>query len=623
MYSSSVTHIKPNVIDYYNKKSEKAGLKREDTNIKCSVSQNEIVEIFARKNYLIKVAEPFLYELYHFVENTGFFLELLDENGVILHMVGDDAIVEMAESYGMKTGADMSIESAGTNAISVCLGEDLPCQLEGSDHFLFIFNKFTCSCASIHDQNEKIIGFVNLNGYSENVHKHTLGLVVAAVNSIKNHLLYESSLQKIDIANRVTNSVIESINLGIVTTDKRGKIVFINSFATKFLKDSMAIGYYIYDYFVGNQFKQNIIDSKELENEHFLLKSSNMEMVIDSHYIINIDGSSNGYVMIIKTVDDIIHIANKYSNLQANYYFKDMVCEDSIMRNIIRYSKKIANSPSAILITGENGVGKTMLAEAIHNESNKSKMPFVEVNCEIKTEEELLYDLFGNNKNIDERKSKYLGKLNSFFSGTILIEGVNYMSLAVQKKLLNYIKSTKSNNSIIKTRIISTTSIDLKREVEIGNFNIELFYELSVIPINIPPLRERQADVKALIAYYLKVISNRHKKKLVQPKQEVLDVLYSYNYGGNITELEKIVERIVSLNGELEFDLTLKENQYTEKEIINFKIEQLTIDKIEEIAIKNCLKNNNYNYKLSAKKLGISRTTLYNKLKKINKKDSV
>lgn len=605
-------------ITRYHQLSKNAGLSPNDKVIKYHVSPEKLTAIFQTKNPLIKITEPFLYELYHSVKNTGFFLELLDENGVILYMIGDNYIVDIVKQSNMKVGARMDIESAGTNAISISMLENSPCQLKGNDHFLTIFNQFTCSCAPIHDETGTIVGFINLNGYNHNAHRHTLGLVVAAVNAVSNQLLYENTLRQIDYANRVTNSVIESIGFGILTINNLGKIIFINSFAEKLIHDFNSAGNYIFDYFLGDDLKRQILSSNELKNDHFILKSSMEEVILESHSIIKNDGRVNGFVMVLKPINSILDFASKYTDLKPKSSLKDFICKDTKMTNIIRYARKIANSPSTVHIHGEPGVGKTMIAEGIHNASTRANMPFATVNCALKNQADLLYDLFGNNEFSLKKQHRYTGKLNASLSGTILIKEIDHMPLNIQNKLLDYIRSKKSEGDGLYSRIISTSNRDLAEEVKKSHFNIELYYELSVIPMSIPPLRSRPSDIKALIQHYLIEKSNQLNRPIMKLDHDVLAVLYRYDYKGNVNELKNIIERIVNLNGKLEFDLNLKENQHTEKDRINFNIDHLSLQEIEEIAIKNCLKNNNYNYMVSAKQLGISRGTLYNKLKKIN-----
>lgn len=610
--------INSNLIQAYHQRSEHAGLSPQDQVLDHHVTQEDLTHIFQQKKNLMQVTEPFLYDLYHSVENTGFFLELLDEKGVILYMIGDDAILNRVKDSGMQVGAKMDLYSVGTNAIAISMGEGGPCQLKGQDHFLKIFNRFTCSCAPIHNQAGQTLGYINLNGYSDYANRHTLGLVVAAANAVMNQLLYEDTLREIDYANRVTNSVIEAIKFGILTIDHQGKIIFINSFAKRLINDFTVTGNTIYDYFLGDDLKRQILASKELDNDHYILKSSMEELILESHYIIRNDGSTKGFVIVLKTIDSILDIASKYTDLKAKSSFHDFISTDMNMINRLRYAKKMSDSPSSVYLYGEKGVGKTMIAESIHNASTRKNMPFATVNCALQSQEDLVYDLFGHGDLGQESQKGYTGKLNASLRGTLLIKEIEHMPLKVQNNLLDYIRNKKSEGDGFYPRIISTSCLDLEAAVKKGHFNIELFYELSVIPIMIPPLRDRPGDIKALIHHTLTEKTLHLHKAPLQLDQDVLSTLYHYDYKGNVNELKNIIERLVNLNGKLEFDLTLKENQHTDKDSINFKIDRLSLQEIEEIAIKNCLKNNDYNYAVSAKKLGISRGTLYNKLKKIN-----
>lgn len=609
-------NLNRSVIEYYHDLSSRKGVKRSQARIDTGVDHETLAHIFEEKHSLIKVTEPFLYDLYQRVENTGYLLELLDENGVILFMIGDKKILDAVALQGMGVGACMDIESVGTNAISVAMGEDGPCQLKGADHYLDIFNQFTCSCAPIRDRLGQTVGFINLNGYSENVHKHTLGLVVAASNAIHNHLLYEYTLNEMKFANRITHSVMETVNFGVLTIDKFGKIVFINTFAQKVLNDYLAVGRNIYDYFEGSALKQSILKGSEVNEKQYTLKASHVEVILESHLIVKGDGNFNGFVMIIKKINAFMDIAARYTDIKAKAHFRDLIAEDTAMKNVVHHAKKVASSPSTIMILGEPGVGKSVLAEAIHNYGSRRHLPYAVVNCCNKTEDAVLHQLFGSADR--HGKGQFKGKLNVSVSGTLLLANVDYLTGKVQEMLLRYIRSHKANKESIMPRIISTASNRIEDLVSRGMFNVELYYELSVIELEIPPLRTRYHDVKALTDHFLSVKSKQLGKAKVVPEVDVLNQLYTYDYMGNVSELEHLVERIVTLNGKLELDLNLKENQLVEKEIINFNVDTYTLKELELIAIKNCLKNNDYNYKRTAQKLGISRATLYNKLKKMN-----
>ncbi len=609
-------NLNRDVIEYYHSVSKKNGVKRSQNRVGEIVDTQSLARIFERKSDLIQVTEPFLYDLYQRVENTGYLLELVDENGVILFMIGDQQIIDTVNKQGMLVGACMDIGSVGTNAISVAMGENTPCQLRGSDHYLNIFNQFTCSCAPILDRLGKTIGYINLNGYSENVHKHTLGLVVAAANAIHNHLLYEFTLNEMKMANRITHSVMETVNFGILTIDKRGKIIFINTFAEKMINDYMAVGRKVYDYFLEHDLRISILKGEEIKDRQYTLKASRTEMIIESHLIVNGDGNFDGYLMILKKINEIMDIAGRYTDLKAKMQFSMLIAEDPMMKNVVYQAKNISSSPASVMILGEHGVGKTALAEAIHNYGNRKHLPFAVVNCCNKTEEAILYQLFGRSEH--EIKDGFKGKLNASVNGTVLLNDVDYLTGKVQEMLLYYIRSNKANPDRAYSRIIATSTRNINELMHQGLFSVEFYYELSVIELEIPPLRTRYKDVKALVHHFLDLKSRQLGKPLTAPEQDVLNQLYTYSYRGNINELEHLVERIVTLGGRLELDLNLKENQLVEKEIVNFNVDHYTLKELEMIAIKNSLKNNGYNYHRTAQKLGISRATLYNKLKKMN-----
>lgn len=595
--NNNLYYAKPDLIDHYNILSKQFGLNEADTCIKNTLNKDTIEEIVSDNINIITVSKPFLHELYNLVMGTGFFLELLDKNGVILEIIGDTDIVNLVKEYDMVVGTSMALESAGTNAISISLLENMPCQLMGEHHFLGIFKQFTCSCAPIYSENGEIIAFINLNGYESKVHKHTLALVVAAAKSIENKLLHDASIVKLEESFNIVNSILETVTDAMISCDSNGKIMSINSSGREFLGNDHPIGTSVHDYFI-TQSKESFL--KYYKGKSFLLSNLNKRVLVDCHPNYS-NNYSYGYTIIIKDIQNIIDTIEKANKNTAPTYFKDIKYVSEYMRSLVVKAKAISDSPSSVLIWGEKGVGKSLLASAIHNHSSKTIGSFFVLDiskCDIS---ELIND---NN-------------LFSLHDATLVLDKIESINSDKQLQLLECIKKHRSSNNT-GPRLISLSTENLKEKSIQGHFNFELFIELSVVNIQILPLRERRDDLKYYINIFLKQICQKQNKQLPIIKDEIYDNLMTFDYKYNIIELKKIIEKIVTLDGELEFNEEFENNKHMVKKIVNFEHDTIPIKELEKIAIINALEKYNYNYSVVAKKLGITRATLYSKVKILN-----
>jgi len=295
--------------------------------------------------------------------------------------------------------------------------------------------------------------------------------------------------------------------------------------------------------------------------------------------------------------------------------------------------RQVARADSTILIRGESGTGKDLLARAIHNLSDRGKGPFVGINCAAIPETLLESELFGHDKGaFTGAVGQKDGLLKVADGGTFFLDEIGNTSLAIQVKLLRVLEEKKitpighTKPIPVNVRLICATNADLEAEVKAGRFRPDLFYRLNVIPIFIPPLRERAEDIQLLIDHFISKFCNRHDlgPKEVQP--EVYNILSAYNWPGNVRELENTIERAVLLEKtELLTPKSFPEN------IVSGKQEGLvgpvepktpTLESIEKAYIHWVLEQNDGNKSKAARILGIDTSTLYRKLEKYDFKKS-
>jgi DNA-binding NtrC family response regulator len=319
---------------------------------------------------------------------------------------------------------------------------------------------------------------------------------------------------------------------------------------------------------------------------------------------------------------------NKILKGQLKGGFDSFLTDDPKVKKIVQLVKKVANSDMTILILGESGVGKEVLARAIHSASNRSTRPFISINCGAVPETLLESELFGHIKGsfTGAVKDKE-GLFAAADGGTLLLDEIGETPPAIQVKLLRALEDksitpigdTKARS--IDVRIIAATNADLENHVKQGRFRPDLYYRLNVFPVTIPPLRERPSDIALLANYFIK----RHCLKLEIPEKEIspetIELLQNYPWPGNIRQLENVLERAavlargtVIMPGDLP-ELNDGEAGASSRHGILFKpIPDL--EAIEKAYIYFVLSQNDWQKARAAKILGIDSSTLYRKIER-------
>ena len=297
------------------------------------------------------------------------------------------------------------------------------------------------------------------------------------------------------------------------------------------------------------------------------------------------------------------------------------------IQQILKTVQKIAPTDSTVLITGETGVGKEIIARAIHLASRRKEHPFLKVNCAAIPENLLESELFGYEKGaFTGAATSKPGRFEIAHQGTLFLDEIGEMSPHLQAKLLGVIQDkTIERVGGVKTiridiRIIAATHIDLQSAIQSGKFRSDLFYRLNVVPIHIPPLRERTDDLVPLVNHFLKKNAAKYQRRAVDVSLDVMAALSGYEWPGNIRELENMVERMVLMSETQTLGLTqLPPEVHTpgpSSPTSSFKEKMEDLSRVtEKQLILDALNKTNQNRTRAAELLGISRRTLQNKIK--------
>ncbi|MGM9974742.1 MAG: sigma-54-dependent Fis family transcriptional regulator [Clostridiaceae bacterium] len=314
--------------------------------------------------------------------------------------------------------------------------------------------------------------------------------------------------------------------------------------------------------------------------------------------------------------------------LGARYTLEDFIGESSEIVKLKAYVERIASSSSTVLIQGESGTGKEILSQAIHNLSPRKNKSFVAINCGAIPENLIESELFGYEEGAFSggRRGGKIGKFQLANGGTLFLDEIGEMPLNMQVNLLRVLQEgiinpVGSNKYIpVDVRIIAATNKDLKKKVQQGSFREDLYYRLSVLPVYVPPLRERKEDIKLLVDSFIRRKAKKLGIKEFSLEPNVYVELSKNSWKGNVRELENFIEKTLNLEGKLEeaYPNTIAPI-YEKADIIKGGYQEDRIPKLWEMErqlICRALTKHHGNISKVAKDLGIGRNTLYSKIKK-------
>jgi len=309
--------------------------------------------------------------------------------------------------------------------------------------------------------------------------------------------------------------------------------------------------------------------------------------------------------------------------------FGDIIGDSKQMQKVYQVIERIAQSDVTILVRGETGTGKELVASAIHKRSKRHDEPFIKLNCAAITDTLLESELFGHEKGaFTDAKETRKGRFELADGGTLFLDEIGDISASAQVKLLRVLQEREfervggSKTIRVNVRLVAATNRDLEQMVKDGDFREDLYYRLNVIPIDLPPLRKRGEDIKLLVNFFLERSMLNHKKR-VSITDDAMNKLMAYPWPGNVRELENTIERIVLMGNEdgitaedMMLLLPALKNEKIVEEATQIPLENKTLDDLEKEAIINALENSSGNQAEAAKALGITQRQIGYKVKK-------
>jgi DNA-binding NtrC family response regulator len=336
-----------------------------------------------------------------------------------------------------------------------------------------------------------------------------------------------------------------------------------------------------------------------------------------------------------KTLEQEVKYRQEGKDKNSN--FRNIIGKSKPMQEIFKMVTKIADTKSTVLIMGESGTGKKLLARAIHEDGQRAGFPFNMVNCLAIPEELLIIELFGHEEgSFTGAGKRKIGSFEQTHRGTLFLDEISGLSLMTQGKILRFLDEKEftriggSEKIKVDVRLITATNKDLNQLINKGKFREDFYYRASVVPIVIPPLRERKEDIPLLIDHFINKFNVKNNKSLKGISKEALELMMQYEWSGNILELENLVERVIVLTSneyiqayELPFSLkNIPKINGLKESISDGKVSLLQAkEELERGAILDALKRTNYIQSHAAEILGISERVLRYKMHKLGIKE--
>ncbi|HSI95579.1 MAG: sigma-54-dependent Fis family transcriptional regulator [Methylophilaceae bacterium] len=585
--------------------------------------QQALEEIRDKNTRLLTQARPEMENLHAQIFGTQSMVILTDAGGTILHALGNPEFIGKAQRVALQPGVTWSESNTGTNAIGTALVEEAPVFVGGAEHY-FSKNAFlNCSASPIMDPHGQAIGVLDVSGDYRQPQEHTMALVRMSAQMIENRLFSAEFAREVTLHFHSRPEFIGTLWEGIAVFSPSGRLLAINK-SGMFQLGVSATDKIRLDF--GGMFEgtlEKLLDAARHAAPH--------STALTTHSGHRLHARVEPGVMAMSAVSSPAQNAARAPEKKPDMGMLDALdTGDAQMSKAVSSVKKVVGREIPILIEGETGTGKELLAKAIHAAGKRGKGPFVAINCASIPEGLIEAELFGyvDGAFTGAKRSGVPGKIMQANGGTLFLDEIGEMPLQLQARLLRVLQEREimplggAKGMPVDIAVISATNRKLRDHVEQGNFREDLYYRLNGLRVTLPPLRER-SDMPALIERILREESEAP----VTLHAETLAMFARHSWRGNVRQLRNVLRAALAF---LEGDHLVKihhlpDDFVEELERINpTPIHRtshkgaLNIEAAEVDLIRQALADENGNITTAASRLGISRATLYRKVKRLN-----
>jgi sigma-54 dependent transcriptional regulator, acetoin dehydrogenase operon transcriptional activator AcoR len=577
-----------------------------------------------RNQRLFTHAAPVMEMLFEQIVNTDSMIVLTDANGTILHSVGDDDFLERAGKVALAPGVNWAEQSKGTNAIGTALFEERPTLVHADEHFMHANHFLTCSAAPIFDPRGGMLGVLDVTGDQRSYHQHTMGLVRMSARMIENHWLSDDFSHRLRLHFHSRAEFIGTLLEGIVVVGGDGKILGANRSAL----DQLAMsgislrGHTLTTLFgldhatVYDHFRRPLPVPLKVALPNGL--QFHLSARFDWSERVAPGKADTGVADLPAAQREATVAAAAPSGLQY------LQTGDAKIEAVVGKLRRILNRDIPLLILGEAGTGKELLARAVHHDSERAKQPFVAVNCAATSAALLEAELFGHEDELvaGMRRKGATGRFVQASGGTLFLDEIGELPPALQARLLGVLQQRcvvppGSSRAIpVDVAVIGATRHPLRELIERGAFSEDLYHRLNGLVVRLPALRER-SDLEMLAARILTSECPQGAPAIAAP---VMARLRRSAWPGNVRQLVNLLRTAAVMSA--------GEAQITEVHLSDDFLEETaaagpasaaaatsTLEHAEIEVIRRALDAAGGNISEASKRLGISRNTIYRKLR--------
>lgn len=610
---TEVTEVRDVILQSWNRSKQYKNLNPMIQGSVKNISDVELKEI-REKNEVFHLAQPVLKQAGQELSNDKHVLMFCDSDGVILDHYGDLPVARhIGTSVNANNGAQWSERWAGTNAIGTSIILKQPVQIFSSEHFSHSCHEWVCSSAPILDPlTSELLGIINLSTTSESYHTLSMMKTLGIVNQIERMLFHNYYQAREMMQNIYIEAISKWKNQVVILCNSKGEILRINSdFQVDEIKSLMSRTVESNELTVKKDWEDEV-------NLHGSQYSARYKKILWYDRFI-------GFISILEKKNRISHSTTNH-NHYAKYSLHSLVGKSEAFNSTIRFAKVAASSDSNVLITGDSGTGKELVASAIHQASTRSDYPFIALNCAAIPKDLLPSELFGYVAGAftGANPKGSIGKFELANKGTLFLDELGDMPLDSQVQLLRVIQEQEiirigdKTRIPIDVRVIAATNKNLPEEIAAGQFRKDLYFRLNVFHIELPALRHRLEDIPLLAENFVQKHTIKKHHGPYHITNEAMGILRNYSWPGNIRELENAMEYAVnfSANGIITPE-SLPKHINIQQSLPSKMVKINPVNQAELDWIKQALKRSQMNVSDAAKELNMSRSTLYRKLKKL------
>ncbi|WP_296753009.1 sigma-54-dependent Fis family transcriptional regulator [Thiobacillus sp.] len=593
-----------------------------------------------RLGYLLAIAQVEMAGLYQQFAGSGFSVLLADPDGVVLDLIGDQAFSDSAMAYGLVQGGNWSERHQGTNSIGTCTIEQQSVLVHHSEHFLSRNVRLTGCAAPVFNHEGKLLAVLNISSFSRLAQQHTLALIDLLAQTIENRAFLSHFRNHYALRFHSRPEAIGTLREGILALDESGRILAANRSALSHL------GLKRSDVLAGRTlrtlFNIGIEGLLSRKNRAWLAPLPLYETRHGNRFysLLKLPENSDFSLSAMTPIQSVQPVSASLREDATIVHLDNLQFGEPRIAYNVHCAKRVLRQDIPILLTGETGTGKEVFAKAVHAEYAGASKPFVAVNCVAIPESLIESELFGYTSGAFTGASRggRRGKILQANGGTLFLDEIGDMPLLLQARLLRVLEEREvvplGGESPVKIdiKLISATHRNLKELVAEGKFREDLYYRLQGISLTLPPLRERQ-DRQAIIRHLVALEANDDQIQLSPAAMKCLD---AYAWPGNLRQLRNVLRTTLALREGDEIDVCDLPEEFSsccQKTVIQItgespgsEVETTAIGEVgrlsvpeaaERVVILQNLIDSRWNMTLAAKRMFISRNTLYRKMKNL------